>query len=638
MVTNGKNMLFLKSGIPLFVVLFYFFSACSSNSFIRKNELLVAQGRHQEAIENYRSLIEQEPDNAEYHYRIAKIYFSLQEYQKSIDAVKKAILLVPNQSRFQLLAGKGKKKKKDYFHAIRQLTSAIGLDDESLNTYYYLALSYDQAGNTEEAIKQLNLAIALEPLYFDAHLALVSIRFERSSSGRDYETLIVQLKKALAIHPTSIPGNILLSKMYYAAGKSQKAAIILKKHAEINGDTDDVLSTLAHIEYQSGQYQAAARTLQRLRTKNLASQLLSLRIKYELTPQADLKPAIESLLAEHPHSEALHLFSGVWEYRLGNLDRAERSFQSALKIDPSFGEAYFHLSQIWRDRNDFVGFGNALKKAFELEPNHPEILITYLRLLIERGDWERASDLLDERQQQRQNAQILYIRGLIAKRKGLYYEAENLFRQSQQKRFAAEVETQIADMEILRGRYRAAEKRLRLVLQHKPHDIDAVLVLAKLYFATQRADRIPPLLTPYVSNERGKGQVHRQLAEAWIQLNQIEQAVTVLEDGLENWPRHPELVQMQTLYLGLMGDYEKAIRILEDMQTFNHKYRQLFHYRLSGYYHKTGNREKFKEYLYRYNMNKGLEQYNNYLYRYIIRQNLTCSKTVPSLRDERKPN
>ncbi len=558
-------------------------------------------------MENYRLLVEREPDNAEYHYRIAKIHYARQEYRKTVETVKKAILLSPNRAEFRLLAGKGYYQKQDYFNAIGQLTSAIALDEESLSARYHLALCYERVGKTEKAIEQLKLAIALEPLYFDAHLTLVSIQFKRGSPNRDYDRPIAQLENALLINPTSIPGNILLSELYYAAGESRKATAILETHIATNGDSDDVLNALAHMEYRSGRYRKAAETIRRISTKNLAVQLLNLKIGYELSPESNLKPEIENLIAAHPNNGPLHLFDGILEYRLGNLDRAERSFQSALRIDPSDGMAFFRLSQIWRDRNDFVGSENSLKRALKLEPHNPEIFASYLRLLIEQGNWERAARLLNDRETSNQNFEMLYIRGLIAKNRRLYHEAESLFRQSQQKRFSAEVETQLADIEIAQGRYRAAEKRLRLAQKTEPHHIETALTLAKLLFATQKTDQIPPLLTPYLSNGRGKGRVHLQLAEAWIQLSRIEKATTVLAEGLESWPRHPELAQMLTLHLGLKGEYEKAIRILEDMQTFDHKYHRLFHYRLSGYYHKTENGERFRAYLLRYNRKQGLE-------------------------------
>ena len=622
-------MSIIKCRASAAVAFLYCVAACSFNSHIRENELLVAQGRHRQAMENYRALVAESPDNAEYHYRIAKLYLSRQEYEPALHAVEKALLLAPNQARYRLLAGKCHYLRKEYFHAIAQSTSALVLDNEILDAYRYLALSYDQAGNFEEAVRQLNLALALEPLYFEGHLALASIRFRRRTAQTNYEALIEQLEKALLIAPFSVPGNILLSDMYYAVGESHRAKAILQAHIAANGDRDETLYALARIEYQSGRYQEAADALQKIATRNLAAQLLDIKIKAELAPRSELKSPLEKLMAENPDNVEIHLFGGILAYRAGNVDRAERLFQTVLKIDPANGEAYFQLSKIWRDRNDFVGFGNSLKKAFSLEPGNLEIFAAYLQMLIEQDEWERASYLLERRQLGNRNSTILYIRGLIAKAKGKFYEAQELFEKSRQQRFSAAVETQIADMEIRRGHYQSAEKRIRLVLRTEPRDVDTVLVLSQLFFRRQQIDRIPPLLTPYLSDPRGRGRVHLQLAEAWVQLDRMDEAVAMLEEGLEIWPRHPELAQVQTLYLGVMGEYRKAIRILEEMQTFEHKYNRLFHYRLSGYYHKTGDRETFKQYLYRYNLRKELERYSHYLYRYILRQNLACSNPVP---------
>ncbi len=612
--------------LVLWLILTVLIAGCSGNSRLIEIELSVAQGKYDYAIGQYQEMVEQDPENAEIYYHLAKAYFDSKQYIDAIDSIKIALLLAPNKARYRLLLGRCYFYLKDYFDAITQLTTAVSLDNENLRSYLYLANAYQEVGKNKEAIKQLKLAMALEPLYFDARLALVRFRFQKRTNNTDYKSLITQLQDALTLKPNSVAGNLLLSELYQAIGEDRKAKIVISDHINGFGETDKALLALAQLEYQSGHYQKADEVIKRITTKTRESQLLALKIDHETRPVEDLITRVKQLIASYPDSESLYFFHGTLEYQAGNLVQAERLFQTALKINPEYGEAYYYLSKIWDDNNDFVGAASALKKAFELIPNHFDLFVDYLTLLIEQGEWEKAADYLEEQQTNPQNSKVLYLQGLIAKRKGLYYEAENFFRQSQQQRFSAKVETQIADMEIQRGQYQAAGQRLKMVLALKPHEIEAVLIKAKLLFITDKIDQIPPLLWPYLTNKRAKGRVHQQLAEALVQLDRMEKALSVLTDGLENWPRHPELTQMQTLYLGITGEYAKAIRILEDMQSFEHKYNQLFHYRLSGYYYKTGEKEKFRKYLYRYNFKKGLEQYSDYLYRYIIRQKLMCTQ------------
>jgi hypothetical protein len=54
------------------------------------------------------------------------------------------------------------------------------------------------------------------------------------------------------------------------------------------------------------------------------------------------------------------------------------------------------------------------------------------------------------------------------------------------------------------------------------------------------------------------------------------------------------------MYLGLGGKYSEAIALMEDIQSFKHKYNQLFFYRLRTYYFNAGKKKKFRQYLYQH--------------------------------------
>jgi len=155
---------------------------------------------------------------------------------------------------------------------------------------------------------------------------------------------------------------------------------------------------------------------------------------------------------------------------------------------------------------------------------------------------------------------------------------------------------QLADIDIEQGKFASAEKRLRRVEAIAPESVEIALVKSKLLFKMKRIEEIPALLEPFRSGNLGNGKVQLLLAEALLQQDQLSKAIAVLEEGLDRWPRHPELAQSYTLYQGLAGNYKEAIRIMEEMQTYPHKYNQLFYHRLRAYYFQSGQMDKFRSY------------------------------------------
>ena len=149
-------------------------------------------------------------------------------------------------------------------------------------------------------------------------------------------------------------------------------------------------------------------------------------------------------------------------------------------------------------------------------------------------------------------------------------------------------------MEILQGKTGQAERRLNDIELTAPGHLKIALARATLFEATNRLERIPAILTKHLKAPQGAGRVHLQLADSYARTGKIREAINLLNQGLKIWRRHLQLSNAYTFYLGLTGDYRRAIDILTDMQSFNHPYNQLFHHRLRMYRYKAGQINNYK--------------------------------------------
>lgn len=91
-----------------------------------------------------------------------------------------------------------------------------------------------------------------------------------------------------------------------------------------------------------------------------------------------------------PQLAAGHNQLGIAQYRLGQLARAEAAFQQANQVDPSDLEPLLNLIDLYRSQQRYEEAVTAVKEALTLDSNHPDVLIAFGLLSLERGDTEGA--------------------------------------------------------------------------------------------------------------------------------------------------------------------------------------------------------------------------------------------------------
>jgi tetratricopeptide (TPR) repeat protein len=63
--------------------------------------------------------------------------------------------------------------------------------------------------------------------------------------------------------------------------------------------------------------------------------------------EAEAKAGLEEAIKKEPNDKLLHFFLGYINSKLTNTDEARKNFQEALKIDPAYFEAQFHLANTY---------------------------------------------------------------------------------------------------------------------------------------------------------------------------------------------------------------------------------------------------------------------------------------------------
>lgn len=324
-------------------------------------KIYINNGDWDKATEQLELAVETYPDNAEAHFMLGKAYGVQGLFAKMVEQFNRSLALSRKfakeikaererywiQKYNQGITAQG---KKDYAEAERLLDQAAQIDPQKQETYVQIALTYLSAGQNDKAISMYRSLLEKDPGNVELLTALGNLYY----SQKMYPDAIALLKRILAIEP----------------------------------DNRDALANLA-LSYDSmGQTEAAFK-------------------------------AYQAAIAANPTDKDLIFLLGVHYYKQTKFTKAIELFQRVLELDPNdfesvsnIGNAYLSLAETFRKKlknsshsesttmeeiktlraNALANYRQAipyLKKAVELQPQHPSLWRNLGVAYINSGDKER---------------------------------------------------------------------------------------------------------------------------------------------------------------------------------------------------------------------------------------------------------
>jgi tetratricopeptide (TPR) repeat protein len=136
------------------------------NTLLERADLLLQQGRHKDAEEYIKQVLEQEPENDEALALLARSYINSGKSDEAIETINRAIVIEPNNSFY----------------------------------FYLLAFAYYRKDTNGVAISNLNKAIELNPYYAEYFGLLSLIHIEE----KDFELALEKANEGLALNARNI--------------------------------------------------------------------------------------------------------------------------------------------------------------------------------------------------------------------------------------------------------------------------------------------------------------------------------------------------------------------------------------------------------------------------------------------------
>lgn len=289
--------------------------------------------------------------------------------------------------------------------AIENLRLALKADPNAAFISEELSDLYIQSGRLREAAQDAEEALKANPQDVNARRILGRIYTRMigdSQQGKVDENMlrkaIEQYTKIVELQPKDFDTWLMLGRLHKIAQNSLEAEKAYKTILESEPNNEDALTGLAVVYADLGDSQRSSELLKRLTDKNpsprtlmaLASQYEqlrdyglaaeTLRRALELQPEnTDIKRAYaQNLLLSDRYDEALKLYSEI-------VTEDAKDWQSQLRI-----------SQIYRQKKDFVKAREASAKAMALEPNNLEVQYNEINILESEDKPAEASKALQD--------------------------------------------------------------------------------------------------------------------------------------------------------------------------------------------------------------------------------------------------
>jgi O-antigen ligase len=156
-----------------------------------------------------------------------------------------------------------------------------------------------------------------------------------------------------------------------------------------------------------------------------------LQLKYLLFPIIIIGAVLLIILIYRPFAAQVYEYYAIQNIQRGNYDRAIEHYESALKMNPYFGMAYFNIAQILQQKGFYTITLNYYERAEKLF-DHPDLPEKMAYMYIKSGSIEEAISKLEQAilyQRRKKDMAPLYSDlGKLYMQKQNYPEAEKAFR------------------------------------------------------------------------------------------------------------------------------------------------------------------------------------------------------------------
>ncbi len=274
--------------------------------------------------------------------------------------------------------------------AIENYKAALKADPTSALMAEELSDLYSQSGRLRDGQTDSEQAIRTNPNDLAAHrvLAGIYVRQIDAQRGRVNETMLRQAtqeyQRITELAPRDADAWVWLGRLQSAGQNLDAAENAFKKALEISPENEDGLTGLATVLGIKGDNTGAANLLKRASEKNPSPDSLNrLADAYEQMKEYGLAADTlrRALELNPPNGPDLERKMAMLLISAERYDDALAAYQDLVNDDPTDADSYLRMSQLYRQKRDFVKAREASDKAKSIDPNNIQIQLNEVYIL-----------------------------------------------------------------------------------------------------------------------------------------------------------------------------------------------------------------------------------------------------------------
>ncbi len=342
--------------------------------------------KYPDALREYREVLLRDSKNREALKGIIKCYKKMGKFQEAIAAIRRAQKLLPEDNELKLDLGEVLYNQGNYDAAIKVLKEVAEKEPENAKAHLYLSFALGEKGYLEEALEEAIKAKELDPRISQIQSAL----------GIDEEAPSIEEMLQESIGVAEIKADPFESKLNLLEAYKNKlflreAKNILEELKKMDENRPELKKLEAEIFILEERWDKAIELIENIKEKDFHTWNM---YGIALSRKGDTE-------------KARKIFEGIknYPYALNNLaclitneniEKAKEYFKRAYEIEPGFIVPQYNLAIILIEEKKLDEAYSNLKEINEVERENPFYLTLYAKILIEKGEKEKAQELLSE--------------------------------------------------------------------------------------------------------------------------------------------------------------------------------------------------------------------------------------------------
>ena len=441
---------------------------------------------------------------------------------RAILQYKNALQIDPKSPAAHLALGKAFLVQKQYQQAYRTLSAALELDP-NLDEARLEVATLLSGGQPEMALEQISKIVKPEP--FETRIAVVTA--SAHIGLKHYEQAIEVLRTAKDADANAEVQRLLaISLKAVGDFKAMEEAALKASHIEPKATFPYLF--LASFAAEHGDKKRAVKELDAMVNANdgeTSIALLRARAFEELKMPQEAEDAYEKLPND---SQMLKARAGFY-HRQGKIEKAQNVIELILAKDPADVEATLALVAIFQSKGDGADSLGRIEAALKLDikpADREKLLLTKASIIADKDQKSAAVEICEEVLKQNQgNSEAHLLLGRLLLDGGKYEEAEIHLQQ-------------------------AASARVE--------DASATILLARSQFFNKKDSLAADTLNNAIRANPANNDLRLEYVRILLIKGDTEQAVTVLDQGLEKQPENPVFLRTRGRVLLTQSQFSKA--------------------------------------------------------------------------------